>query len=187
MIKRAVDILLSALALVLFAIPIALIALGVKFTSAGPVLYWSDRIGRDNRRFRMPKFRSMRVDTPVVATHLLESPQRWLTPIGSFLRKSSLDELPQLWSILVGDMSIVGPRPALFNQHDLIELRTRRGVDKLRPGLTGWAQINGRDEIPIPDKVAYDTWYLEHRSLALDLRIVLLTAIKVVRKEGVAH
>lgn len=185
--KRALDALLAAAALLVLAIPIALVAVAVKLTSRGPALYWSERIGRDNRTFRMPKFRSMRVDTPVVATHLLESPDRWLTPIGSFLRRSSLDELPQLWSILVGDMSIVGPRPALFNQHDLIELRTQRGVHRLRPGLTGWAQINGRDEIPIPQKVAYDTWYLEHRSLALDLRIVLLTAVKVVRKEGVAH
>lgn len=187
MTKRALDALLAAAALLVLAIPIALVAVAVKLTSRGPALYWSERIGRDNRTFRMPKFRSMRVDTPVVATHLLESPDRWLTPIGSFLRRSSLDELPQLWSILVGDMSIVGPRPALFNQHDLIELRTQRGVHRLRPGLTGWAQINGRDEIPIPQKVAYDTWYLEHRSLALDLRIVLLTAVKVVRKEGVAH
>lgn len=185
--KRALDALLAAAALLVLAIPIALVAVAVKLTSRGPALYWSERIGRDNRTFRMPKFRSMRVDTPVVATHLLESPDRWLTPIGSFLRRSSLDELPQLWSILVGDMSIVGPRPALFNQHDLIELRTQRGVHRLRPGLTGWAQINGRDEIPIPQKVAYDAWYLEHRSLALDLRIVLLTAVKVVRKEGVAH
>jgi O-antigen biosynthesis protein WbqP len=186
-IKRTLDIALSGLALLVLAIPIALVALAVKLTSPGPVLYWSERIGRGNTSFRMPKFRSMRVDTPVVATHLLESPERWLTPIGSFLRKSSLDELPQLWSILVGDMSIVGPRPALFNQHDLIELRTRRGVHQLRPGLTGWAQVNGRDELPIPEKVAYDAWYLEHQSLALDLRIVLLTAVKVLRKEGVAH
>jgi O-antigen biosynthesis protein WbqP len=185
--KRTLDIALSGLALLVLAIPIALVALAVKLTSPGPVLYWSERIGRDNKSFRMPKFRSMRVDTPVVATHLLESPDRWLTPIGSFLRKSSLDELPQLWSILVGDMSIVGPRPALFNQHDLIELRTRRGVHRLRPGLTGWAQVNGRDELPIPEKVAYDAWYLEHRSLALDARIVLLTAVKVLRTEGVAH
>lgn len=187
MTKRAVDIVLSALALVVLAMPIALVALAVKLTSRGPALYWSERIGPANRSFRMPKFRSMRVDTPVVATHLLESPERWLTPIGGFLRKSSLDELPQLWSILVGDMSIVGPRPALFNQHDLIEQRTQRGVHTLRPGLTGWAQINGRDELPIPEKVAHDAWYLEHQSLALDLRIILLTAIKVLRKEGVTH
>jgi O-antigen biosynthesis protein WbqP len=185
--KRALDIVLSLAALIALAIPILVVAIAVKATSRGPALYWSDRIGRDNRIFRMPKFRSMRIDTPVVATHLLESPGQWLTPIGSFLRKSSLDELPQLWSILVGDMSIVGPRPALHNQHDLIELRTQRGVHKLRPGLTGWAQVNGRDEIPIPEKVGYDAWYLEHRSLALDLRIMALTFVKVLRKEGVAH
>jgi O-antigen biosynthesis protein WbqP len=187
MTKRALDIVLSGITLLALAIPIALVALAVKLTSRGPALHWSDRIGRDNRAFRMPKFRSMRIDTPQVATHLLESPERWLTPIGSFLRKSSLDELPQLWSILVGDMSIVGPRPALFNQHDLIELRTRHGVHRLRPGLTGWAQINGRDEIPIPQKVAYDAWYLEHRSLALDLRIMWRTVAQVLRSEGVAH
>jgi O-antigen biosynthesis protein WbqP len=187
MTKRAIDILLSAMALGVLAVPILLVALAVKLTSRGPILYWSDRVGRDNKVFRMPKFRSMRVDTPVVATHLLESPDRWLTPIGSILRRSSLDELPQLWSIVVGDMSVVGPRPALFNQHDLIELRTQRGVHKVRPGLTGWAQINGRDEIPIPEKVAYDTWYLDHQSLAVDLRIILLTAFKVLRREGVTH
>jgi len=187
MIKRAIDILLSALALSVFAVPIAAVAIAVKLSSRGPVFYWSDRVGRENRIFRMPKFRSMRIDTPVVATHLLESPDRWLTPIGGFLRKSSLDELPQLWTILTGDMSIVGPRPALFNQHDLIELRTRHGVHKLRPGLTGWAQVNGRDEIPIPQKVAYDADYLERQSLAFDLRIMVLTAAKVLRREGVSH
>lgn len=187
MIKRAVDILLSGIALALLAIPIAIVALAVRLTSPGPVLYWSARIGRGNETFRMPKFRSMRIDTPQVATHLLEAPEQWLTPIGSFLRRSSLDELPQLWSILVGDMSIVGPRPALFNQHDLIELRTRRNVHFLRPGLTGWAQVNGRDEIPIPEKVDYDAWYLEHQSLALDMRIIWRTAAQVLRSEGVSH
>jgi len=187
MIKRTIDILLSGIALALFAAPILLIAVAVKLTSAGPILYWSDRVGRGNKIFRMPKFRTMRIDTPVVATHLLASPESWLTPIGSFLRRSSLDELPQLWSILVGNMSIVGPRPALFNQYDLIELRTQRGVHTLRPGLTGWAQINGRDEIPIPEKVTYDAWYLDHQSLAFDFRIVLLTAFKVLRREGVSH
>ncbi|MBL0394411.1 sugar transferase [Ramlibacter monticola] len=185
--KRGLDILVVLLAGLGLLVPIVLVALAVKLTSPGPVLYWSDRIGRHNRIFRMPKFRSMRTDTPVVATHLLESPERWLTPIGSFLRRTSLDELPQLWSILVGHMSIVGPRPALHNQHDLIALRTEAGVHTLRPGLTGWAQINGRDELPIPQKVALDTWYLQHRSLALDLRIILRTALKVVRSEGVAH
>jgi O-antigen biosynthesis protein WbqP len=187
MIKRAVDILVSLAGFFGLAIPFVIIAIAVKLTSRGPVLYWSERVGRGNRIFRMPKFRSMRIDTPVVATHLLESPEKWLTPIGSFLRKSSLDELPQLWSILAGDMSIVGPRPALHNQQDLIEMRTQRGVHVLRPGLTGWAQINGRDEIPLADKVAYDTWYLQHRSLWLDLKIMVLTAVKVLRKEGVAH
>ena len=187
MTKRGLDLLLVLLAGLGLLVPILAVALAVKLTSPGPVLYWSDRIGRHNRIFRMPKFRSMRTDTPVVATHLLESPERWLTPIGSFLRRTSLDELPQLWSILVGHMSIVGPRPALHNQHDLIALRTEAGVHTLRPGLTGWAQINGRDELPIPRKVALDTWYLQHRSLALDLRIILRTALKVVRSEGVAH
>jgi O-antigen biosynthesis protein WbqP len=187
MIKRAIDILVSLAGFFGLAIPFVIIAIAVKLTSRGPVLYWSERVGRGNRIFRMPKFRSMRIDTPVVATHLLESPEKWLTPIGSFLRKSSLDELPQLWSILAGDMSIVGPRPALHNQQDLIEMRTQRGVHVLRPGLTGWAQINGRDEIPLADKVAYDTWYLQHRSLWLDLKIMVLTAVKVLRKEGVAH
>ena len=185
--RRAVDILFCLAALFGLAIPVAFIAIAVRLTSPGPVLYWSERIGRDNRVFRMPKFRSMRTDTPVVATHLLTSPEQWLTPIGSFLRRTSLDELPQLWSILVGDMTLVGPRPALHNQHDLIELRTQRGVHRLRPGLTGWAQVNGRDEIPVREKVALDEWYLQHRSLWLDLRILGLTAVKVLRCEGVAH
>ncbi|HUR87802.1 MAG TPA: sugar transferase [Ramlibacter sp.] len=185
--KRAIDIAFALVALLGLAIPILFVAMAVKLTSRGPVLYWSDRVGCNNRIFRMPKFRSMRIDTPVVATHLLDSPEQWLTPIGSFLRKTSLDELPQLWTILTGDMSIVGPRPALHNQQDLIELRTQRGVHVLRPGLTGWAQVNGRDEIPIAEKVAYDAWYLEHGSTALDLRIMALTFVKVVRKEGVAH
>jgi O-antigen biosynthesis protein WbqP len=185
--KRTFDFLVSLAALVVLAIPITVVALAVKLTSRGPALYWSERIGRDNRVFRMPKFRSMRVDTPVVATHLLEAPDRWLTPIGSFLRKSSLDELPQLWSILAGHMSLVGPRPALHNQHDLIELRMRRGVHVLRPGLTGWAQVNGRDEIPIEQKVELDAYYLEHRSFAFDLKILAMTFVKVARREGVAH
>lgn len=171
----------------LLAIPILLVALLVKLTSPGPALYWSDRVGRRNVIFRMPKFRSMRVGTPAVATHLLTNPDAHLTPIGSFLRKSSLDELPQLWSILVGDMSIVGPRPALFNQHDLIALRTEKGVDQLVPGLTGWAQVNGRDELPIPRKVELDEYYLQHRSLALDLRIIWMTFLKVLARDGVSH
>ncbi|MEJ6024059.1 sugar transferase [Ramlibacter sp. PS4R-6] len=187
MTKRAFDVLTCLAALPVLALPIAIVALAVKLSSRGPALYWSDRIGRDNRVFRMPKFRTMRVDTPVVATHLLESPERWLTPIGGFLRKTSLDELPQLWSILVGDMSLVGPRPALHNQHDLIELRTQRGVHVLRPGLTGWAQVNGRDELPIPQKVEFDAHYLAHRSFAFDLKILALTFWKVARSEGVAH
>jgi len=185
--KRAVDIAIALAALFVLAIPILAVAIAVKLTSRGPVVYWSERVGRDNRIFRMPKFRSMRVDAPVVATHLLESPGQWLTPIGSFLRRSSLDELPQLWSILAGDMSVVGPRPALHNQQDLVGMRTQRGIHLLRPGLTGWAQVHGRDEIPIEEKVAHDAWYLEHQSLALDFRIMLLTVVKVARREGVAH
>jgi O-antigen biosynthesis protein WbqP len=164
-----------------------LVALLVKLTSPGPILYWSDRVGRNNAIFKMPKFRTMRVDTPALATHLLTDPDHWLTPVGKFLRKSSLDELPQLWSILVGHMSIVGPRPALFNQQDLIALRTAKGVHQLRPGLTGWAQINGRDELPIPQKVEFDAYYLAHRSFLLDLRIILLTIVKVLRADGVKH
>jgi O-antigen biosynthesis protein WbqP len=185
--KRIFDLVLALAGMAVLALPALVIALAVRFTSRGPALYWSDRVGQGNRIFRMPKFRTMRVDTPAVATHLLQSPERYLTPIGSFLRRSSLDELPQLWSILVGDMSVVGPRPALFNQHDLIEMRTQHGVHVLRPGLTGWAQVNGRDEIPIPDKVAFDAYYLQHRSLALDLRIIALTIVKVLRHEGVSH
>lgn len=185
--KRLFDLALALPAALVLALPIAVVALAVRLTSPGPALYWSDRVGRHNRIFRMPKFRSMRVDTPAVATHLLENPAQWLTPIGPFLRKSSLDELPQLWSILRGDMSFVGPRPALFNQEDLIALRTEAGVHDLVPGLTGWAQVNGRDEIPIPQKVALDAEYLRRRSLAFDLRILWLTAVKVLRSDGVSH
>ena len=164
-----------------------MVALLVRLTSSGPILYWSDRVGRDNRIFRMPKFRSMQMDAPTVATHLLDEPQNYLTPIGSFLRTSSLDEMPQLWSIFRGDMSFVGPRPALFNQFDLIELRTRSGVHRLLPGLTGWAQINGRDELPIPQKVALDLEYLQKRTFWLDLRIVSITGLKVLRRSNVTH
>lgn len=185
--KRAFDLLLATGALLVLALPLMLVALAVRLTSPGPALYWSDRVGRDNRIFKMPKFRSMRTDTPAIATHLLEYPGQWLTPIGSFLRKSSLDELPQLWSIFRGDMSFVGPRPALFNQHDLITLRQERGVHQLMPGLTGWAQINGRDELPIPQKVQLDVEYLQRRSFLFDLKILWLTAIKVVARDGVAH
>jgi O-antigen biosynthesis protein WbqP len=186
-VKRIVDIFLVLAAALVLGFVILLVGLTVRFTSPGPALYWSDRVGRRNRIFKMPKFRSMRIGTPAVATHLLPDPESYLTPIGSFLRKSSLDELPQLWSILVGDMSFVGPRPALFNQHDLIALRTQHGVDKLVPGLTGWAQVNGRDELPIPDKVNLDVQYLERQSLGFDLHILWMTFIKVLRRDGVAH
>jgi O-antigen biosynthesis protein WbqP len=164
-----------------------LITMAVRSTSRGSVLYWSERVGKNNRIFRMPKFRSMRVETPTVATHLLGNPDAYLTPIGSFLRKSSLDELPQLWSILKGDMSFVGPRPALFNQNDLIALRTKHGVHELLPGLTGWAQVNGRDELPIPEKVKFDLEYLRRQSLGFDLLILWLTFAKVIRRDGVSH
>jgi len=186
-VKRLFDLLLSALAVILLALPLLVVALAVKLTSPGPALYWSDRVGRNNRIFRMPKFRSMRIGTPAVATHLLQDPDAWLTPIGAFLRKTSLDELPQLWSILAGDMSIVGPRPALFNQEDLVALRTERGVHELMPGLTGWAQVNGRDELPIPQKVELDVEYLRRRSFLFDLRILWLTVVKVLRRDGVSH
>ncbi|WP_064710005.1 sugar transferase [Rhizobium bangladeshense] len=185
--KRAVDFFLALVVSVILLVPILLVAVSVRLTSPGPILYWSKRIGRFNQIFLMPKFRSMRADTPTVATHLLENPDRFLTPIGSFLRKSSLDELPQLWCILAGKMSFVGPRPALYNQYDLIELRTARGVDKLLPGLTGWAQINGRDELPIPEKVKFDAEYLERRSIGFDMRILFLTAEKVIRRRGIKH
>ncbi|QKS31453.1 sugar transferase [Accumulibacter sp.] len=185
--KRLLDLALASMAALLFLLPATLIALLIKLTSRGPALYWSDRVGQHNRVFRMPKFRSMRLGTPAVATHLLADPQAYLTPVGSFLRRSSLDELPQLWSVLVGDMSLVGPRPALYNQHDLIELRTQRGVHSLLPGLTGWAQVNGRDELPIPDKVEYDVEYLRNQSAWLDLRILCLTAAKVLFRDGVSH
>ncbi|MHB1427781.1 MAG: sugar transferase [Rhodocyclaceae bacterium] len=185
--KRLFDLALALPAALILALPIALVALAVRLTSHGPALYWSDRVGRHNRIFKMPKFRSMRIDTPAVATHLLQNPEQWLTPIGSFLRKSSLDELPQLWSILKGDMSFVGPRPALFNQDDLISLRTENGVHELVPGLTGWAQVNGRDELPIPQKVALDAEYLERRSLLFDMKILWLTALKVLARDGVSH
>jgi O-antigen biosynthesis protein WbqP len=171
----------------LLSLPVLLVALCVKLTSRGPAVYWSDRVGRNNYIFRMPKFRSMRIDTPALATHLLGNPDQYLTPIGSFLRKSSLDELPQLWSILKGDMSLVGPRPALYNQDDLIALRTEKNVHLMVPGLTGWAQVNGRDELPIPDKVALDVYYLQHQSLILDMKILVLTFFKVIKRDGVTH
>jgi O-antigen biosynthesis protein WbqP len=185
--KRLFDLAVALAAAVLLVLPIVFVALAVRLTSPGPALYWSDRVGRHNRIFKMPKFRSMRIDTPAVATHLLQNPDQWLTPIGSFLRKSSLDELPQLWSILKGDMSFVGPRPALFNQDDLIALRTEKGVHELVPGLTGWAQVNGRDELPIPQKVALDAEYLQRQSLRFDLKILWMTALKVLARDGVSH
>lgn len=185
--KRLFDLLLGLCAAVVLALPILVVMILVRLTSQGPAFYWSDRVGKGNVMFKMPKFRSMRVGTPAVATHLLQDPKAYLTPIGSFLRKSSLDELPQLWSILVGNMSFVGPRPALFNQDDLIALRTQYGVDELVPGLTGWAQVNGRDELPIPEKVQLDVEYLQRRSLAFDIYILWLTFVKVLRRDGVSH
>jgi len=185
--KRIIDLILVVVAGAVLLIPVLLVASLVRLTSKGPILYWSDRVGANNQIFQMPKFRSMQVDTPAVATHLLSNPDVYLTPIGSFLRKSSLDELPQLLSILKGDMSFVGPRPALFNQHDLIDLRTRGGVHHLTPGLTGWAQINGRDELPIPQKVALDIEYMHRQSLIFDIKIILLTFRKVLTRDNVTH
>jgi O-antigen biosynthesis protein WbqP len=185
--KRAFDVIAALVALAIFFVPLVIVALMVKLTSNGPALYWSDRVGKNNQIFRMPKFRSMRVGTPAVATHLLSNPDEFLTPVGSFLRKSSLDELPQLWSILVGDMSFVGPRPALYNQADLIEMRTREGVHVLTPGLTGWAQVNGRDELPVSEKVALDATYFQRCSVVFDLYILWLTVVKVIRRDGVSH
>lgn len=185
--KRLFDLIAGACAMLVLLLPIVLVALLVKLTSRGPALYWSDRVGKGNRIFEMPKFRTMRVGTPAVATHLLVDPAVHLTKVGGFLRKSSLDELPQLWSILKGDMSFVGPRPALFNQDDLIALRTRYGVHDLLPGLTGWAQVNGRDELPIPAKVRLDVEYLQRCSLGFDLLIVWRTFIKILARDGVSH
>jgi O-antigen biosynthesis protein WbqP len=185
--KRIFDIFLGFLAALVLCVPVLLVAMAVRLTSKGPALYWSDRVGRNNVIFKMPKFRSMRLGTPAVATHLLADARSHLTPIGSFLRKTSLDELPQLWSILAGDMSFVGPRPALFNQQDLIALRTEQGVHTLVPGLTGWAQVNGRDELPIPEKVKLDLAYLQRQSLWFDILILWLTFNKVLSRDGVSH
>lgn len=185
--KRLFDLILVAVAVVILAIPILIVAAAVRLTSAGPALYWSDRVGRYNKIFKMPKFRSMQVGTPAVATDQLKNPATYLTPIGSFIRKSSLDELPQLWSIFVGDMSFVGPRPALFNQDDLIALRTKFGIEKLTPGLTGWAQVNGRDELPLADKVNLDLSYMQRQSFWFDIKILWMTFIKVLHRDGVAH
>ena len=185
--KRTLDLLASLMALGLLCVPLLLLVLLVAVTSKGPILYWSDRVGQHNRIFRMPKLRTMKTGTPAVATHLLDNPQAHLTPVGGFLRRTSLDELPQLWSILMGDMSWVGPRPALFNQTDLIDMRTQAGVHQLVPGLTGWAQVNGRDEIALTDKVQLDTEYLQRQSFVFDLHILWLTMRKVVRREGITH
>ena len=185
--KRLFDLVMALFIAIVLTLPIVVVAIVVRLTSSGPALYWSNRVGRRNIIFKMPKFRTMQVGTPAVATHLLSDSGQYLTPVGCFLRKSSLDELPQLWSILVGDMSFVGPRPALFNQDDLIALRTQYGVDKLVPGLTGWAQVNGRDELSILDKVQYDVEYLQKQSFWFDMRILGLTFLKVVRRAGVSH
>jgi O-antigen biosynthesis protein WbqP len=185
--KRIFDLVLGCVSALLLLVPVLLVAIAVRLTSKGPALYWSDRVGQNNQIFKMPKFRSMQVGTPAIATHLLLNATSHLTPIGSFLRKSSLDELPQLWSILKGDMSFVGPRPALFNQQDLIDLRTLQGVHILLPGLTGWAQVNGRDELPIAEKVKLDVAYMHRQSIWFDLRILWMTILKVLRRDGVSH
>ena len=187
MLKRLTDIVLSLIVALIFLIPAILVWIAVRVTSPGPAIYWSDRVGRDNQIFRMPKFRSMYIDTPAVATHLLQQNASHITPVGRFIRKTSLDEIPQLWSILTGEMSIVGPRPALFNQDDLVALRTECGVHRLRPGLTGWAQVNGRDEISIPDKVALDAVYMQRQSFWFDLYIIGMTAQRVLVSKGVSH
>ena len=185
--KRLFDLLLAIFATFILLIPIIVVAILVKLTSKGPIVYWSNRVGRNNVIFKMPKFRTMQINTPALATHLLTNPDQYLTSIGSFLRKSSLDELPQLWSILRGDMSFVGPRPALFNQDDLIALRNEQNVQTLMPGLTGWAQINGRDDIPIPQKVGFDVYYLQHRTFWLDIKIIFLTFVKVIKRDVIKH
>ena len=185
--KRLFDFFIGVILLPLLALPMLITAIAVRLTSTGPVLYWSDRVGRDNAIFRMPKFRSMRMDTPAVATHLMSDAETFLTPIGGFLRRYSLDELPQLFSILKGDMSFVGPRPALFNQEDLIALRTEKGVDKILPGVTGWAQVNGRDNLSIPEKVDLDVEYLNHQSFWFDLKILWMTILKVIKRDNISH
>ena len=185
--KRVFDLILSIFLFLVLLIPLIFTAILVITTSKGSAFYWSGRIGKNNKIFKMPKFRSMLIDTPTVATHLLDNPDSYLSPIGGFLRHSSLDELPQLISVLKGDMSFVGPRPALYNQDDLIALRTEKGVDKLLPGITGWAQVNGRDELSIPDKVALDVEYLNHQSFWFDMKILWMTFLKVVKRDGVSH
>ena len=185
--KRIFDFTMALILMAIMALPIAILAILVKLTSPGPAIYWSDRVGKKNKNFLMPKFRTMHKDSPEVATHLLQNAENYLTPFGSFLRRNSLDELPQLWSVLKGDMSFVGPRPALFNQDDLIKLRTEKEIYKLLPGITGWAQINGRDDIPIPIKVLYDEYYLKNQSFFFDLKILWNTFFKVIKKEGIVH
>tara|TARA_B110000438_G_scaffold274084_1_gene294008 strand:+ start:38 stop:598 length:561 start_codon:yes stop_codon:yes gene_type:complete len=185
--KRLFDLLLGVAILMLLLVLILLIAIAIRLTSKGPALYWSDRVGSNNKIFKMPKFRSMLIGTPAVATHLLDNPDAYLSPIGDFLRRSSLDELPQLFSVLKGDMSFVGPRPALFNQDDLIAMRTEKGVDKLLPGITGWAQVNGRDELSIPNKVALDAEYLNRKSFWFDMKILWMTFLRVLNRDGVSH
>ena len=185
--KRTFDLILGLILLLIFALPLLIVAALVRLTSKGPAIHWSKRIGINNKIFLMPKFRSMKVDAPQLATHLIADPKSLLTPIGGFIRKTSLDELPQLWSVINGDMSFVGPRPALFNQDDLISLRTEKNVHLLKPGITGWAQINGRDDLPIPTKVNFDEWYLKNQTLGLDIKIIFLTAYKVFKSEGIQH
>jgi len=185
--KRIFDLLLGVAIFALLVVPMILISVAVRLSSKGPALYWSDRVGKNNKIFKMPKFRSMLADTPAVATHLLDNPDTYLSPIGGFLRSTSLDEIPQLFSVLRGDMSFVGPRPALYNQDDLITLRTQKGVDKLLPGITGWAQVNGRDELSIPDKVALDVEYLNRQSFWFDMKILWMTFLKVIKRDGVSH
>ena len=185
--KRFLNLIFVVIAITILSVPFFFICLAIRLTSEGPSIYWSDRVGRDNIIFRMPKFRSMRVGTPAMATHLLKDPELYLTPIGSFLRKSSLDELPQLWSILRGDMSFVGPRPALFNQDDLIKLRTNNGVNKLLPGITGWAQVNGRDELSISEKVELDVEYMNRQSFCFDIKILWMTFLNVIKRDGISH
>ena len=186
-VKRLFDLVLALCAVLILFLPVVLVAFAVRLTSVGPVLFRTQRVGKGNKLFTMYKFRTMRIETPQVATHLLKEPDQFLTPIGKFLRRTSLDELPQLINVLRGEMSLVGPRPALFNQDDLVALRTARGIDALTPGVTGWAQVNGRDELPIPEKVKLDEWYLKNRSFWLDLKVVVMTVVKVLRKDGVAH
>lgn len=185
--KRAFDLILVVILIILFGLPMLIIAAVIKLSSNGPAIFWTDRVGVNNRIFKMAKFRTMKIDTPQLATHLMKNPEIYLTSVGKFLRKYSLDEIPQLFNILKGDMSFVGPRPALFNQNDLVELRTEKNIHAMIPGVTGWAQVNGRDDLPIPVKVSFDEYYLNHCSFAFDLRIILLTVLKVIKKEGVQH